>query len=56
VACGGWPAGAIYDYAGFDAIAFATGILFNLVHLTLIGSLVWRQRSRTRVGPAYAAE
>ena len=40
MAFGGWLAGAIYDYAGFYAIAFATGILFNLVHLTLIGSLV----------------
>ena len=40
MAFGGWLAGAIYDCAGFYAIAFATGILFNLVHLTLIGSLV----------------
>ena len=56
MAFGGWLAGAIYDYAGFYAIAFAIGILFNLVHLALIGSLVWRQRLRTSVGPAYAAE
>ena len=65
MAFGGWLAGAIYDYAGFYAIALGiagrgrvrhwpwptqqrrrlggnrpTGILFNLVHLTLIGSLV----------------
>jgi hypothetical protein len=26
MAFGGWLAGAIYDYAGFYAIAFATGI------------------------------
>src|SRR6266513_4970340 len=44
MAFGGWLAGAIYDYAGFYAIAFAAGILFNLVHLALIGVLVWRQR------------
>jgi MFS family permease len=56
MAFGGWLAGAIYDYAGFYAIAFATGILFNLVHLALIGSLVWRQRVRTSIGSAYAAE
>jgi nitrate/nitrite transporter NarK len=56
MAFGGWLAGAIYDYAGFYAIAFAIGILFNLVHLALIGSLVWRHRLRTSVGPAYAAE
>jgi hypothetical protein len=56
MAFGGWLAGAIYDYAGFYAIAFVTGILFNLVHLALIGSLAWRQRLRTSVGPAYAAE
>ena len=56
MAFGGWLAGAIYDYAGFYAIAFATGILFNLVHLALIGSLVWRQRLRTSVGQGYAAE
>ena len=45
MAFGGWLAGAIYDYAGFYAIAFAAGILFNLVHLALISVLVWRQRS-----------
>ena len=56
MAFGGWLAGAIYDYAGFYAIAFATGILFNLVHLALIGSLVWRQRLRTSLRSAYAAE
>jgi hypothetical protein len=56
LAFGGWLAGAIYDYAGFYAIAFATGILFNLVHLAFSGSLVWRQRLRTSVGQAYAPE
>ena len=55
MALGGWLAGAIYDYAGFYAIAFAIGIFFNLVHLALIGVLVWRQRLRTILRPAYAA-
>jgi MFS family permease len=56
MAFGGWLAGAVYDYAGFYAVAFAIGLLFNLVHLVLIGVLVWRRRSRTDLGPAYAAE
>jgi MFS family permease len=56
MAFGGWFAGAIYDFAGFYAIAFAAGIVFNLVHLAVIGALVWRQRSRTRFTPARAAE
>src|ERR1700731_4005158 len=56
MAFGGWLAGAIYDYAGFYAIAFATGILFNLMHLAIIGVLVWRQRWRTSLAPAYATE
>jgi hypothetical protein len=50
MAFGGWLAGAVYDYAGFYAIAFTTGIRFNLVHLTLIGVLVWRKRLRMSVG------
>ena len=56
MAFGGWLASAIYDHAGFYAIAFAAGILFNLVHLALIGVLVWRQRLHTSLGLAYGAE
>jgi len=48
MAFGGWLAGAIYDYAGFYAIAFAVGIVFNLAHLALIGVLVWRQCWRSQ--------
>jgi hypothetical protein len=36
-------AGAIYDYAGFYAAAFASGILFNLAHLIIVSSLVFSQ-------------
>jgi MFS family permease len=43
MATGGWLAGAIYDYAGFYAAAFATGIVFNLINLVLIGTLVLRR-------------
>ncbi|MBV8288021.1 MAG: MFS transporter [Hyphomicrobiales bacterium] len=44
MAFGGWLAGAIYDAVGFYAAAFAAGILFNVAHLALVGTLVWRQR------------
>jgi MFS family permease len=47
MAAGGWLAGAIYDYAGFYAAAFATGILFNLANIAVVGVLVMRQ-SRPR--------
>ena len=40
MAAGSWLAGAIYDYAGFYAPAFATGFGFNLANLMIIGSLV----------------
>ena len=43
MAAGGWLAGAIYDYAGFYAAAFATGIVINAAHILVIGPLVWRQ-------------
>jgi MFS family permease len=46
MAAGGWLAGAIYDYAGFYAAAFATGILFNLINLLVVGPLVLRQGRR----------
>ena len=52
MAAGGWFAGLIYDYAGFYAAAFATGIAFNLANLLVIGALVWRQGRRR--GPALA--
>jgi MFS family permease len=44
MAAGGWMAGAIYDYVGFYAAAFAAGILFNLANLAVIGVLVLRQQ------------
>ena len=44
MAFGGWLAGAIYDAAGFYAAAFAVGIAFNVAHLMVAGTLVWRQR------------
>ncbi len=44
MAFGSWLAGAIYDHFGFYAPAFATGVLFNLGNLALVGFLVLRQR------------
>ena len=41
---GGWFAGALYDHFGFYAPAFASGALFNLFNLALVGFLVLRQR------------
>ena len=52
MAAGGWLAGVIYDYYGFYGAAFATGIVFNLVNLVLVGSLVLRQHQMLR--PALA--
>ena len=55
MAAGGWLAGAIYDYAGFYAAAFVTGITLNLVHIAIIASLVLRRGSLVRPGvPAYS--
>jgi len=43
MAAGGWLAGMIYDYAGFYAAAFTTGLAINAAHIVVIGVLVWRQ-------------
>jgi MFS family permease len=48
MAAGGWLAGLIYDYTGFYAAAFATGIAFNLANILVVGALVWRQARRRR--------
>ena len=44
MAFGGWLGGALYDYFGFYAPAFAAGALFNLLNLLVIAFLVMRQR------------
>lgn len=50
MALGGWLAGLLYDYFGYYAPAFATGIGANILNLLIIGLLVSRWRHR----PAYA--
>lgn len=52
MAVGSWLAGRIYDYFASYAPAFATGVVFNLLNLVLIGFLVMRQPRRT--GPVLA--
>ena len=41
---GGYLGGVIFDLTGGYAVAFATGVAFNLVNLFLLIVLVWRQR------------
>ena len=48
MALGGWLGGAVYDLTGSYANAFLVGFAFNLVNLTMIGSLYLRQN---RLGP-----
>ena len=43
MAFGSWWAGLLYDYFGYYAPAFASGALFNLGNLTVIGFLIARQ-------------
>jgi MFS family permease len=46
MAAGGWIAGILYDYFGFYAPAFATGLGVNLLNFMIIGTLALR-RSQT---------
>jgi MFS family permease len=50
MAAGSWLAGRLYDYFGFYAPAFATGLFFNLVNASLVAGLLllWR-RSQPRL-------
>jgi MFS family permease len=50
MAAGSWLAGVLYDYFGFYAPAFATGLAFNLVNAAIVAALLllWRQ-SASRV-------
>lgn len=46
MAFGSWFAGRLFGHFGYYAPAFGSGVLFNLVNLTLIGYLVLRQSNR----------
>jgi MFS family permease len=54
MAFGSWFAGALYDYFGFYAPAFAAGALFNLGNLAVVGFLVMRRMQAGRLAPAPA--
>jgi MFS family permease len=57
MATGSWMAGVIYDYAGYYAPAFATGIGANLLHICIAATLVllWRRmQDRPVMGRAAA--
>jgi MFS family permease len=54
MAFGSWFAGALYDYFGFYAPAFAAGALFNLGNLAVVGFLVVRQTQHRRAAAAAA--
>jgi MFS family permease len=49
MAVGSWLAGTLYDHFGFYTPAFATGVLFNVFNLLLLGFLVMRQSKGTRI-------
>src|SRR5690606_17573166 len=42
MAAGSWFAGLLYDHFGYYAPAFATGVVFNVINLLIIGFLVAR--------------
>ncbi len=48
MATGGWLGGALYDYFGSYAPAFAAGVAANAVNILIVGTLVLRQRYAQR--------
>ncbi len=54
MAVGSWLAGRLYDHFGTYAPAFATGVLFNLLNLALVGFLVIRLPRRGVAALAHA--
>jgi MFS family permease len=54
MAFGSWFGGALYDYFGYYAPAFATGAAFNVANLMIVGFLLLRQGWRGGMRPAMA--
>jgi MFS family permease len=48
MAFGSWFAGMLFDHFGYYAPAFGSGVLFNILNLTLVGFLVLRQSHQGR--------
>jgi MFS family permease len=44
MAAGSWLGGVLYDYFGFYAPAFATGLAFNFLNLMIVGGLLLQLR------------
>ena len=58
MAIGGWLSGAIFDWTGSYAAAFANGAAWNLVNILIVGWLLMRTggiQARGRGAPAPAA-
>jgi MFS family permease len=55
MAGGTWLAGALYDYFGFYAPAFAAGVAFNIANFIVIAILVLRRRTYTGTGASVTA-
>jgi MFS family permease len=46
MALGGWMSGALFDLTGSYRAAFLNGIAWNLLNMTIAGTLLWRSRKR----------
>ena len=45
MALGGWLSGKVFDFTGSYQAAFLNGIAWNLLNLSIAGTLLWRVRS-----------
>ena len=55
MALGGWMSGAIFDMTGSYRAAFANGIAWNLLNLSIVLFLLWRLRGARGGGGTLAA-
>jgi hypothetical protein len=49
---GGWVSGVIFDATGSYAAAFANGLAWNLLNMTIVFGLLIRSRGRGRLAMA----
>jgi cyanate permease len=54
MALGGWMSGAVFDATGSYRAAFANGIAWNLLNLSIVVFLLVRSRRRGREWTAFA--
>ena len=52
MALGGWMSGAIFDLTGSYRAAFANGLAWNALNLSIAGWLLWRSLRWRRLSPA----